>query len=226
MPEVASGPPTVSPDGRTYEFTVRRGFRFSPPSNEPVTAAAFERTFERALSPRIGSFAGELVRDIVGAEEYMAGRARRIAGVSARGDKLVIRLERPAPDLIARLAARYFCAVPPNTPITPKGVDTVPSAGPYYVASHFPKRSIVLRRNPNYEGPRPHRLAEIRYRIGVDPERAVAAVEAGRADYFQLNPAELTGGAPTDVVGHLTERYGPRSEAARGAASGSSRNPP
>ena len=57
-PEVASGPPSVSPDGRTYEFTVRRGFRFSPPSNEPVTAEAFERTFERALSPRVGSFAG------------------------------------------------------------------------------------------------------------------------------------------------------------------------
>ena len=216
VPEVADGPPTVSPDGHTYVFTIRRGFRFSPPSNEPVTAEAFKRTFERALSPRVGSFAGELVKDIVGAEQYMAGRARRIAGVSARGDRLMIRLKRPAPDLTARLAARYFCAVPPSTPITAKGIDLVPSAGPYYVASHIPKRSLVLRRNPNYEGPRPHRLAEIRYRIGVDPERAVAAVKAGRADYIQLNPAELTGGASTDVVGRLTERYGPRSEAARG----------
>jgi oligopeptide transport system substrate-binding protein len=44
----------------------------------------------------------------------------------------------------------------------------------------------------------------------------VAAVKAGRADYVQLNPAELSGGAPTDVVGQLTQRYGPRSEAARG----------
>ena len=51
VPEVADGPPTVSADGRTYEFTVRRGFRFSPPSNEPVTAEAFERTFERAAQP-------------------------------------------------------------------------------------------------------------------------------------------------------------------------------
>jgi YVTN family beta-propeller protein len=215
VPEVASGPPTVSPDGRTYEFTVRRGFRFSPPSNEPVTAEAFKRAFERALSPRVGSFAGELVRDIVGAERYMAGRARRITGVSARRDRLVLRLARPAPDLTARLAARYFCAVPPSTPITAKGIDTVPSAGPYYVASHIPKRSLVLRRNPNYEGSRPHRLAEVRYKIGVDPKRAVAAVRAGRADYVQLNPAELSGGAPTDVVGQLTERYGPRGEAAR-----------
>jgi peptide/nickel transport system substrate-binding protein len=214
-PEVADGPPSVSADGRTYEFRVREGFRFSAPSNEPVTAEAFARAIERGLSPRMGSFVAQLLGDIVGAQDYAAGRTRRIAGLSARGDRLVIRLERPSPDLTARLAARYFCAVPPNTPITPKGVDAVPSAGPYYVASHIPERSLVLRRNPNYHGPRPHRLAEIRYTIGVRAERAVAAVEAGRADYVALNPAELTQGAPAELVRRLTKRYGARSEAAR-----------
>lgn len=214
-PEVAKGLPSVSSDGRTYELTLRRGFRFSPPSNEPVTAEAFERAIERGLSPRIGSFVGGLLGDVVGADEYMAGRTRRLAGVSARGDRLVIRLEQPTPDLTARLATLAFCAVPPNTPITAKGVDAVPSAGPYYVASHVPERSLVLRRNPNYQGTRPHRLAEIRYTIGVRADRAVAAVEAGRADYVQLNPADLTQGVPTELVRRLTKRYGARSEAAR-----------
>ena len=215
QPEVANGPPSVSPDGRTYRFTLRRGFRFAPPSNEPVTAEAFERAIERGLSPKIGSFVSELIGDIVGADEYKAGRSRRVAGVSAEGARLVIRLERPAPDLTARLAARYFCAVPPNTPITPQGVDAVPSAGPYYVASHIPERSLILRRNPNYRGPRPHRLAEIRYSFGADPRRAVAAVEAGRADYVVLNPPELTQGVPSELGRRLTQRYGARSEAAR-----------
>jgi YVTN family beta-propeller protein len=212
-PEVAGGPPSVSPDGRTYEFRLRRGFRFSPPSNEPVTAEAFERAIERNLSPRMGSFG--LLADVVGADDYMAGRTRRIAGVSARGTTLVIRLERPVPDLTARLAAPYFCAVPPNTPITRNGVDAVPSAGPYYVASHIPGRSLVLRRNPNYRGPRPHRLAEIRYTIGVPEEKAAAAVEAGRADYVELNPPNFTAGLPAELRQRLIERYGPRSEAAR-----------
>ena len=214
-PEVADGPPAASSDGRTYEFRIRPGFRFSPPSNEPVTAEAFERAIERGLSPRSGSFAGELLSEIVGADDYMAGRTRRIAGLSARGDRLVIRLERPSADLTARLAARYFCAVPPSTPITPKGVDAVPSAGPCYVASHIPKRSLVLRRNPNYHGSRPHRLAEIRYEIGVRADRAVAAVEAGRADYVVLQPADLTPYVPAAVARRLTRRYGPNSEAAR-----------
>ena len=214
-PEVAKGPPAVSSDGRRYEFTLRRGFRFSPPSNEPVTADAFERTIERALSPKMGSFAGALMGDIVGADDYVAGRARRIAGLSARGMTLVIRLERPAPDLTARLAARYFCAVPPGTPVTPKGVDAVPSAGPYYVSSHVPERSLVLRRNPNYDGSRPQRLAEIRYTIGVPVDNAVAAVEAGRADYVLLSPQDLAEGAPAELTRRLTRRYGANSEAAR-----------
>jgi DNA-binding SARP family transcriptional activator/ABC-type transport system substrate-binding protein/streptogramin lyase len=214
-PEVAEGPPSVSDNGRTYEFRLRRGFRFSPPSNEPVTAEAFERAIERSLSPRMESFGGELLAEVVGADDYRGGRAQRITGVSARGTTLVIRLERPVPDLTARLAAPYFCAVPPNTPMVRKGVDAVPSAGPYYVASHVPGRSLVLRRNPSYDGPRPHRLAELRYRFGVPEEKAVAAVEAGRADYVEVNPPSFTAGLPAERRQRLIERYGARSEAAR-----------
>ena len=38
IPEVASGMPSVSEDGSRYTITIRHGFRFSPPSGEPVTA--------------------------------------------------------------------------------------------------------------------------------------------------------------------------------------------
>jgi YVTN family beta-propeller protein len=199
-PEVARGQPSISPDGRSYTFTIRQGFRFSPPSNEPVTAAAFERAIQRALDPRTGSFAAELAKDVT--------------GVRARGNRLTLRLTRPLPSLTSLLAAPYFCAVPPDTPITPKGVDAIPMAGPYYVASHVPGHSLVLRRNPNYSGPRPHRLAEIRYSMEVPPKRAVAAVEAGRADYVMLNPPDAPGvSAATER--RLEGRYGAGSEAAR-----------
>jgi ABC-type oligopeptide transport system substrate-binding subunit len=134
--------------------------------------------------------------------------------VSARGNRLTLRLKSPLPNLPSRLAAPYFCAVPPDTPFTREGVDALPSAGPYYVASHVQGRSLVLRRNPNYHGPRPSRLAEIRYRIGVPPKRAVAAIEAGRADYLELHPPGDPGvSAATDR--RLACRYGPRSAAAR-----------
>src|SRR5262249_23832469 len=37
QPEVAAAMPRLSRDGRTYTFHIRSGFRFSRPSNEPVT---------------------------------------------------------------------------------------------------------------------------------------------------------------------------------------------
>ena len=49
--EVASSLPTRSADGKTYTFTIRPGFRFSPPSNQPVTAQTFKDTIERTLNP-------------------------------------------------------------------------------------------------------------------------------------------------------------------------------
>jgi YVTN family beta-propeller protein len=213
-PEVALGPPSVSADGLTYEFSIRPGFRFSPPSGEPVTAKAFERAIERTLSHRLGSLGAELLADIAGARDYIDGRARRIAGLSTRDGRLVIRLEDRTPNLPARLASPFFCAVPPSTPIRPQGVDAIPSAGPYYVASHIPKRSLVLRRNPGYHGSRPRRLAEIRYRLGVPAEDAVGAVEAGRADYMVLRPIDSPGVPPREER-RLASRYGPRSAAAR-----------
>src|SRR5918996_1161262 len=85
QPEVAAGVPEVSDDGRRYTFTLRDGFRFSPPSDEPVTAEAFARAIERALDPAINSYGGTIAQDVVGAREYRKGGARGIAGPSPEG---------------------------------------------------------------------------------------------------------------------------------------------
>jgi YVTN family beta-propeller protein len=215
QPEVATGPPQVSADERKYTFTLRDDFRFSPPSNEPVTAAAFERAIERVLDPTIGSYP-QLVRDIAGAQDYIDGKTERVAGIAARDNTLVIELSKPVPNLVERLSTPFFCAVPPDTPVREDGVEPIPSAGPYYVASHVPDQTLVLRRNPNYGGERPHELEEIRYEIGVPPEPGAEEVEAGEADYVVLNPLnEAVEPASPDVFRRLSSNYGPRSEAAR-----------
>jgi YVTN family beta-propeller protein len=216
-PEVAEGQPAISDGGRTYTFTIRPGFRFSPPSNQAVTASAFKRAIERALSPQMQSLATTFMGDVAGAPAYIAGRTDRLAGVTAKGDQLVVRLTRPAPNLIVRLSTPWFCAVPPDTPITPHGVPDLPSAGPYYVASYDPDKSIVLRRNPNYDGPRPRHLAGIDYEIGVGPAQAVAQVEAGEADYYSnaIGAAGPGSSIPTAIQARLAAQFGPESEAAR-----------
>ena len=141
-PEVAAALPDVSADGRTYTFRIRPGFRFSPPSGQAVTAETFKATIERALSPKLASGGrpnplGELLPDVVGATAYAAGRAPHIAGITASGATLTIRLTRAAGDLPDRLRSSFFCPVPVGTPAVPGGgkPTPIPMAGPYRVAS-------------------------------------------------------------------------------------------
>ncbi len=210
VPEVAESLPERSPDGRTYTFTIRKGFRFAPPSSEPVTAQTFKYTIERSLNPRMrgSAWANGVLGDVVGAKTYMAGKALHISGITAGGHRLTIRLVAPAPDFVTRIALPFFCAVPIGTPVDPKGLRVVPGAGPYTVASYTPGQAIVLVPNPNYHGSRPHRLSRIELQIGVSKERAVREVESGAADF-------ITDGVPPDALARLAARYGPGSEAAK-----------
>ncbi len=167
QPEVASGMPSVSRDGRTYTFQISRGFRFS--NGEPVRAVDFEYTIHRDLDPRMHSPAAPFLRDL--------------AAYRASGDTLTLRLRRPAPDLLARLAMSFFCVVPTGTPIVPSGLDTIPSAGPYYVAKRTPGVSMTIERNPYYSGPRPNHVDEIDFAVFQDGYASIRQIEAGQADY-------------------------------------------
>ena len=214
VPEIAAAPPAVSDDGRTYTFRVRPGYRFSPPSGAPVTAATFRDTIERALSPRLGQSAPAraAVGDIVGAEAYSMRRANHVRGLEVRGDRLIVRLVRPAGDLPARLALPYFCPVPPGTPAVPGGSPSpLPSTGPYHVASQEVGRT-VLQRNPNYRGPRPRRPDRIVYLTGVAAAEALARADRGEIDYV---PYDFDRNGPLAVGGPRDSQFGPSSAAAR-----------
>jgi YVTN family beta-propeller protein len=215
-PEVAQSLPARSLDGRTYTFKIRTGFRFSPPSGQPVTAQTFKDSIERTLNPGMHSYfaANGDLADVVGARSYMAGKASQIAGVVANGDTLTIRLLAPAPDFLSRLALPAFCAVPSNTPINRNGERVIPSAGPYYVTSYTPGQGVVLTRNPNYHGSRPRHFARIELRVGISTQRAVNEIEAGTADYTAIGLLAPASTTLTALASRLATRYGPGSAAA------------
>jgi ABC-type transport system substrate-binding protein len=197
-PEAAAGLPRVSRDGRTYTFTVRSGYRFN--TGEAVTAASFGRSFERIFAPKMGSPGVNFVSDIAGAPAALKGKVKLPSGIRIKGNTLSITLTQSAPDLIARLAMNFFCAVPVGTPIDPNGV-TPAMAGPYYVAQRVPNRRIVLKPNPFYHGPRPHHLAEIDFTPNTDTQTSFLQIEKDQADY------DLYGSPPTEFAG-LAKRYG------------------
>jgi DNA-binding SARP family transcriptional activator/ABC-type transport system substrate-binding protein len=205
VPEVAAAWPIVSDGGRTYTFRIRSGYRFSPPSGAPVTADAFRRAIERFLSPVTQPDVWYLavLPDVVGAEAYHAGKTAHVAGVTAHGNTLSIRLVRPASDLPARLAMPAFCAVPPDEPVAFQGLsDAIPSAGPYYLASRT-QNVVVLKRNPGYRGPRPHRLDAIVYELNVDAGTAAVQIEQGKVDYILEDDPAL---GPESAAAHAAGR--------------------
>ena len=202
-PEVAADFPEVSDGGRTYTIRIRDGYRFSPPSNEPVTAESFRRAFERSLSPNFDpNYFPPQFANLVGARAFDAGKTQHISGLSVEDGALVIKLVNPAPDLPRALALPVFCAIPEDTPVVPHGLETpIASAGPYYLAAHT-EAAAVLKRNPNYGGDRPQHLDAIVYEFGIAPAAAAARIEDGTLDYIlQWGPDLSPGSAAARSAG-------------------------
>ena len=208
-PDVAAAMPTASRDGRTYTFRIRRGFRFSPPSNEEVTAETFRRSIERAVSHPFAGFGDSVVGDIAGEKSFRAGNATHISGLVARGDTLQITLVKPSGSFLTRISMPFFCPVPRGTPKQP--ASHVPGDGPYYVASVATGRTVLLQ-NPNYGGSRPRRAARIVFESGTPTPQAVTLTDRGELDYL---PPDFDSNSLLGVSGALDRRYGPASAAAR-----------
>jgi ABC-type transport system substrate-binding protein len=216
QPEVARAMPTVSRGGRTYTFAIRPGYRFSPPSNQPVTAETFRYSIERALSPKLASYpyqhvppGPQLISDIEGERAFRRGAATHISGLRAHGDTLSITLTRPSPDFLERLTTPFFCPVPIGTPFVPGGPHQggtntfiggyIDSAGPYYVQHFANERWVILKRNSNYHGPRPHALDVIAIREGVAASAALDRVQNGGWDGItSMTDPLLVRGGPLD----------------------------
>jgi ABC-type transport system substrate-binding protein/class 3 adenylate cyclase len=211
VPEVAAGMPTVSDDGRTYTFTIKSGFKFSPPSNEAVTADTFRHAFERALSPlfNIDAPGPRAFGDIVGAKEYRDGTSPTVTGLVATDNQLQITLVAPAPDLPDRLASTAACALPiSGTPALRSGLKPFPpvsGAGPYYLAQTLAKRLVVFKKNPNYSGGRPQPFDNIAIHTQVAPSTGLGMVQSGKVDAVMFDPWDTLSGAGSP----LAEEWGP-----------------
>jgi ABC-type transport system substrate-binding protein/tRNA A-37 threonylcarbamoyl transferase component Bud32 len=212
-PEIAAAMPTVTRGGRTYTFRIRPGFRFSPPSNEAVTAETFRRSIERELSPSNRFSPGpQFVSDIVGESAYRRGAAAHISGIAVRENRLSITLVKPAGDFQTRISMPAFCPVPHSIPA--RGYATAPpaSTGPYYVSSVQGDRTVLLR-NPNYHGSRPRHAARIVYTNDVPTPTAVSLANAGAIDLLPQDFDNTTSFFDPGSV--LADRSGAGSAAAR-----------
>jgi peptide/nickel transport system substrate-binding protein len=201
-PQAATSFPTVSKDGKTYTFHIRPGLRFSDGS--AVTAASYQRAWERILSPKMGSPLGvnlSLQDVVVGGKAFLDGKTAHISGISAKGNTLSFRLTEPNATFVSILSMQWFTAVPANLPYSTTGLNVYPAAGPYYIASRNPGRSTVLKRNPYYKGNRPANPDQIVFTPNVNRDQSLLQVKAGQAD-MDIE------GLPATATAQLGQQYG------------------
>ena len=228
-PYAAIGPAARGRNGRVWTFRVRPGFVFSPPSDEPVDATTFAASIERSTAPAfVGSEAVRALADVDGMAAYRRGLTTHLEGVQAAGDRLTIRLRRSVPDLDARLASLFFCAVPKDTPVVPTGLQgPIPSAGPYYIAGASGGAFTVLRRNPHYPALNHAGFDAFVYELNVEQRRALDLIRHGRADYAAFYGHDAASapvaqlGAAGDALG-IQFRLSPRPGPSRAGRHGSS----
>jgi ABC-type transport system substrate-binding protein len=201
VPEVASRY-TVSRDGRTWTFLIRKGFRFS--DGLPVTAASFKHAIDRVANHDLASPGAQFITDpnganIVGAREVTGGRSQHVRGVTAKGNRLIVHLTRRDPAFLSKLAMPFFQATSARLPLSREVTGAYPSAGPYFVSRNDPNVVTQLRRNPYYRGARTHNLRGLDVRWNLDEEAAYQQVRSGGLDEGPL---------PTAHVREVAKAYG------------------
>jgi peptide/nickel transport system substrate-binding protein len=209
FPEAASAFPTVSKNGKVVTFHLRSGLKFS--DGTPVTAANYQRAWERILSPKMyaqyGTF-DQLNKMVVGAQAFTDGKAAHISGISAKGLTLTFHLVKPNPVFTSILGMQWFGAVKTNMPYTKSsgGITKYASAGPYYIASNQLGRTTVLKRNPHFP--------QGKFPIQANPNQIVINSfpnSDGEAALLQIEKNQLDfdlAGVPSADVSTVSKKYG------------------
>jgi ABC-type transport system substrate-binding protein len=191
VPDMASGPPQVSADRRTYTFRLRAGVRYAPPVNREVTAQDFITAIERLYDRESPSAGQQFANLIAGATAFGARKAASISGLAAPDARtLKITLDRPAGDLLWILTLSFFAPVPKEYAagygVGERYDGHVVGAGPYKLATYIPGETVVLVRNPNWD-PATDPLREawvdrIQVKFGLTAPAIQQAIDGGEAD--------------------------------------------
>ena len=183
-PSLASGW-EISPDGLTYEFTIREDLTFS--DGTPLVAEDVRRSWLRLLDPATEATAPDVLSVVAGASERVAGDAAEDdVGISATDDRtLVVELRHPASYFLDITATPSTFVVPPSADATPgwQTADAFVGSGPYAIEG-VEGNDLVLRANDRYVAGAPP-IDEIRW-VGAVEGDSATAFGAGDLDLAQV----------------------------------------
>ncbi len=177
-----------------WTFQLRHGVHFYRRDGDhrgaEVTAEDVRASIESALKrPGYGrTLLGNL---LVGAKDFIDGKASRISGIDLADGQLTLHLTRPFAYLPERLAVSFFCVMPAGQPAE----DELPpiGSGPFYLAQwDRVGQRVVLKRNPHYWGQvTPDCPEELTFRVLESEASAIEEIRAGGVDWLEATSAIL-----------------------------------
>jgi len=200
----------ISPDGKTYRFTLRTDGRWS--NGDPVTAEDFVYSFRRALAPETAADFAPVFRVIKGASAYQTGKDRdpNHLAVTAKGPlALEIQLENPTPHFPAMLV--LVIAKPVHRKTVEAFGDQWPrpgnmvSNGPYVLTGWKPQAQVVLEKSPTFHAAREIAIGKVIYLPTEDEQEEFKRFRAGELDLTWSVPADQLAVARTTYPAALRE---------------------
>jgi peptide/nickel transport system substrate-binding protein/oligopeptide transport system substrate-binding protein len=172
----------TSADGTVFTFKLREDLQFG--NGDPVTAADFVYSINRALQPETASFgAPSQLGRIVGAQAVVDGTTREASGVRALDPRtLEITLDAPLAYFLAQLSYPYTFVVP--RALVESGPDWQQQAygtGPFRIEAVQPGQAVDLVANEHYRDGAPG-VARVHMPFSPDSETALERYMAGELD--------------------------------------------
>ncbi len=186
-----------SDDGLTYTVVLKDGLKWSDGSK--LTAQDFVYTWQRIVNPKTASQYAYLASGVENADKIAAGKAPVDSlGVTAKGNTLTFKLERPMPQFEYLLTFSNF--MPQKESFVNKEgkkyattSDTALYSGPYKVQGwNGTNNTFKLVKNDNYWDAKNVKTKEIDVQVVQKPDTAVQLYKQGKIDRVSIsNTPEL-----------------------------------
>ena len=217
LPDLATEQPTVSADGLTWTFKMKKGVKFAPPVNREANVKDIVTAITRIANP-VPAATGypAYYRPIEGFTEVEEGKAKTISGITTPDDfTIVFKLTKQTGDFPFRMSMPATAPMPAEvskcwTKAKDYGRYQI-GVGPYMldgspqlditscktmkpISGFDPTAHVRLRRNPNYDAATDNKEIRENFIDGVDltkntnTDDIFKRIEAGTTDASKAQP--------------------------------------
>ena len=189
VPDLATEVPSadnggISADGKVYTFHVNKGIKFAQPISTEVTAADFKWSFERMMKEPLAP-ATFFYTGIVGAQDFVDGKAKEISGYKVIDDYTVeITLEKPDGAFLMAMSMPFTSVMSKQwCDQVGKQIKRKPlGTGPYVITEWKPGQYITAEKNTNWTSDKNQWVDGMKFDFSANPSTQLLRLERGEVD--------------------------------------------